>query len=89
MKGHWVGKLDRSNEHIVLNGFQTTFARAVRRVPVEDQWNWGSLMKIKAIPSQMKMTDPSFRTVVKHLKRPLLKLIFRQRIKPNLVLIPN
>ena len=49
--GVWVGKINDSDEHVLLTPFGSKRARGIRRLPETSKWNADFLRTVRGLPS--------------------------------------
>ena len=58
-EAHWVGKSERSDEHLLAVRGSTYSARAIRRKPREERWNLRSVTAVLVSPCVQSLTRHS------------------------------
>ena len=54
-EAHWVGKAERSDEHLLAIRTSTYSARAIRRKPRDEQWNLESVKAMLVSPWELRV----------------------------------
>ena len=55
--GVWIGKINDSDEHILLTPFGSKRARSIRRLPETSKWNTGFLQTVRGLPWNPMKTE--------------------------------
>ena len=54
-EAHWVGKSERSDEHLLAIRGSTFSARTIRRKPRDEQWNLESVKAVLVSPWELRV----------------------------------
>ena len=50
LEGIWAGKLESTDEHVIMTDTETLFCRTVRRLPRERQWQAARVLRARGTP---------------------------------------